>query len=139
MLYSCAHMARVGVKGLLLLVIDITYPDIKAAGPDAFWDTSGVDDGTNDVEESHEDDPAESSVVEGMGQAISDDKMTSWNDSTQPQSHKQTFIQHSISDYSTVALVVPISYYRVTVRYQHGSRPIFSGCSLSLTFSSENY
>jgi len=64
------------------LLIQLMYPDIKAAWPDAFWDSSSVDDGTNDVQQRHEYDPAKSSIVERMRQAVGDDKMPSGNHST---------------------------------------------------------
>ena len=44
----------------------MTYPDIKTTRPDALWYPSGVDYSTDDVKESHEYDPPECSVVEGM-------------------------------------------------------------------------
>ena len=75
----------------------MTYPDIKAAGPDAFRYSSGIDHSTDDIQECHEYNPAESRVVEGMRQAVSNHKMSGWDHSTQTQSHKYTFTQHNVN------------------------------------------
>ena len=72
-------------------ILQMTYPDIKAAGPDTLRNTSSINSGANDVQESHKNDPAKCSIVEGMRQAVCDHKVSRRNHATQAQSNKETF------------------------------------------------
>lgn len=62
-----------------------THPDVKLSRPDAFWDTHSVDNGSSDVEESHENEPMEGSELESFQQTICNDVMHGGNDPAQPQ------------------------------------------------------
>lgn len=46
------------------------YPNIKLSREDAFWDPDSVDDGAKDVEESHEHQPAQRRLVDGVPEPV---------------------------------------------------------------------
>lgn len=65
-------------------------PDVKLSRPDAFWDACSVDDSSGDVEERHEEDPAERGKVPCVVEAFGKDVVSGGNDTAQSEGNENT-------------------------------------------------
>ena len=62
-----------------------TNPYVKFAGEEAFWNSEGVEASTANVKRGHEEQPAETGLVEASLHSVDGNEMYSRNDCTQTQ------------------------------------------------------
>ena len=65
-----------------------TDPDIELSRPNPFWNPHSINDSSCDVENGHEQQPAERCIVNSRVETVSDDVMWGWHEATQTKSYE---------------------------------------------------
>ena len=67
------------------------HPDVKLSRPDAFGDSEGVDERSDDVEDGHEDEPAERGEVHRVVEAVGADVVHHGNHAAEAERDEHTW------------------------------------------------